>query len=278
VVEKVKETRKVHPRMGCLKLHHKLKSFLKEHGIKLGEKKFRELMREHGLLVKIRRRNARTTFSDHSFRKYSNLVKDKTAKRAEEIWVTDITYVRSQNTFSYLSMVTDAYTKKILGWSLRNDLGMEGPLEALRMALANRKYPDRKLIHHSDRGIQYCSRAYIKLLKKNRIAISMTQDGNPYDNALAERMNNTVKNELLEGRGLLGTLHTCSRKLGKLIRAYNSGRPHFSLDFKTPDEVHAKDLKVKKRWKKKKYEKKKKMSLFEKYKKQNPENPLFNPL
>jgi len=105
----------------------------------------------------------------------------------------------------------------------------------------------------------------------------MTQTGDPYDNILAERMNNTVKNELLEGSGL-GSIHSGSRKLGRLIRAYNSERPHWSLDFRTPDEVHELDLKVKKKWKKKKYEKRKKMSLFEKYKKENPNNPLFNPL
>jgi len=282
IVEKVKQLRGLHPRMGCLKLHHKLKDFLDEHHIKLGEKKFRELMRKYGLLVRKHRRYVRTTDSNHNFRKYENLIKDKIPERAEEIWVTDMTtavaaYIKSFNNFSYLSLVTDAYSKKLMGWSLRNSLTMEGPLDALRMALANRKYPDRELIHHSDRGIQYCSRPYIKLLRKNEIAISMTQTGDPYDNILAERMNNTVKNELLEGSGL-GTLHSGNRKLGKLIRAYNSGRPHWSLDFRTPNEVHALDLKVKKRWKKKKYEKRKKMSLFEKYKKLNPDNPLFNPL
>ncbi|WP_348970633.1 DDE-type integrase/transposase/recombinase [Chondrinema litorale] len=128
-------------------------------------------------------------------------------------------------------MITDAYSKKIVGWSIRNDLGLEGPLEALKMAIKNRKYPERELIHHSDRGrlqgIQYCSKAYIKLLKKHKVKVSMTQSGNPYDNALAERMNNTIKNEFLEGRGIMD-LSSGKQQLAQIIWVYNECRLHWS--------------------------------------------------
>ncbi len=257
VLEEIEKIRQLQPRIGCVKLHHQLRDFLQSHKIKLGEKKLRVLLKRHGLLKPHRRKIAKTTFSGHGFWIYKNLVKDVKVTQSEQVWVSDITYVKSNHGFSYLSLITDAYSRKIIGWSLRNDLCLEGPLEALKMAMKNRRYPKRELIHHSDRGIQYCSRAYIKLLKKYKAKISMTQSGNPYDNALAERMNNTIKNEFLEGRGIMD-LSSGKQQLAQIIWVYNECRLHWSLDFKTPEQVHQHDLRVKKRWKKVDWELRKK--------------------
>lgn len=180
------------PSVGAEILHHQLADFRQQHSIKMGRDKFAKLLRENGLLIRRRTRRARTTWSDHPFRKYPNLTKGEKVDAPNQLWASDITYVPLHYGFAYLSLITDAYSRKVVGWALHPSLQMEGPLTALKMALKSNKV-GKKLIHHSDRGVQYCCREYTGLLRQHKVAISMTEQGDPYENALAERMNRTIK-------------------------------------------------------------------------------------
>ena len=185
------------PSIGVDVLHYQLTEFRRQHGIKVGRDKLANLLRDSGLLIKRRTRYAKTTWSGHRFYKYPNLTIGKTVLAPNRLWVSDITYILIARGFLYLSLITDAYSRKIVGWALDTSLGACGPLSALRMALkANKSRLSNDLIHHSDRGVQYCCYEYIALLKGNKIAISMTEQGDPYENALAERMNRTIKEEM----------------------------------------------------------------------------------
>jgi len=221
-------------------------------GIKMGRDKLGELLRRHGMLVGRRHNRTRTTNSLHAYRRHPNLAKDAVADAPNRIWVSDITYVPVGTGFSYLSMVTDACSRKIVGWHLSEDLSAKGCLRALEMAIAGccGGKPPQGLIHHSDRGVQYCCHAYTKLLKAHKARISMTQDGDPYENALAERMNRTIKEEMLQDRNQLRH-RQAELAVAAAIGAYNAERPHASLDFRTPDEVHRGRLGgLRMRWKK----------------------------
>jgi len=156
----------------------------------------------------------------------------------EEIWVSDITYIRMKKGFLYLALVTDAYSRKIVGYNLSGDLKADSCIKALQMALNGRIYPHRPLIHHSDRGIQYCCNAYVELLQQHRLHISMTQSGSPYDNAIAERINGILKTEF----GLRSTFESftaAKQNVDQAVEKYNYLRPHFSCDLKTPQYKHA---------------------------------------
>lgn len=211
----------------------------------MGRDAFFELLKANGLLIRRRRCRARTTFSCHRFRRYQNLINKLVPERANELWVSDITYIRIGQGFAYLSLVTDAYSRKIIGFFLSHDLSTDGCLNALRMALATRM-TDQPLIHHSDRGIQYCSEAYTNLLKRNGIAISMTQSGNPRDNAIAERVNGILKMELL--RENYGDISTAYKSIKQAIDIYNTLRPHSSLNMLTPENAHARTGELKRKW------------------------------
>ena len=188
------------PKIGTRKLYSLLQVQFRETGIKLGRDGFFELLRENHLLQKCKKRYIQTTNSKHMFRKYPNLVREIKIDRTEQVWVSDITYVRTEQGFCYLSMITDAYSRKIVGSAVSNSLSTEICSRALEEALRGRK-SKTKLIHHSDRGIQYCSKEYVGLLESNGIEISMTENGDPYENALAERMNRTIKEEFFgEGK------------------------------------------------------------------------------
>lgn len=191
VVWKVRQIRKELPRCGGRKLYFLIGGFLDGHGIQLGRDRFFDLLREHNLLIK-RKKGRKTTFSFHRFRKYPNTAKDIEVARPDQLWVSDITYIVMGASVCYLSLVTDAFSRKIVGWSLRPDLTAKGPLEALGMAIGQRS-GGKPLVHHSDRGIQYCSDGYIRLLEENGIGISMTENSDPYENALAERIHRTLK-------------------------------------------------------------------------------------
>lgn len=211
----------------------------------MGRDAFFELLRANGLLVRRKRSYARTTFSYHRFRKYPDLARELVPGRANQLWVSDITYIRVGQDFAYLSLVTDAYSRKIIGFCLSHDLSTDSCLKALKMALVTR-LTDLPLIHHSDRGIQYCSRAYIHLLKKKGIGISMTQSGNPRDNAIAERVNGILKQELLkEYYDNIGIAYT---NIKQAIAIYNTLRPHSSVDMLTPENAHTKTGQIKRRW------------------------------
>ena len=249
VLTLVKEIRNDIPVIGTRKLLFMLTPQLEQHGIKLGRDQLFDLLGFHGLLMRRRKRIAKTTNSHHWLKKYPNLIKELTVTSPEQLWVSDITYVRTLQGFNYLSLITDAYSRKIMGYALCETLEAIGPTQALKMAVEQRqRISPFILIHHSDRGVQYCSGEYVDILEEENIAISMTQSGNPYENALAERLNGTVKNDFFPKRVYQN--HKEAKKIiMKSIETYNKKRPHASLDYCTPDQAHLKDGKLKMRWK-----------------------------
>ena len=249
ILQEVISIRKELPSLGTRKLHYALQFRLASHKISIGRDYLFDLLAEHRLLIRRRKRKLITTDSRHWMHKYSNLIKSLSAIRPEQIWVSDITYIRMMNQWGYLSLITDAYSRKIMGYSLRNDLSAEGCIDALKMALNNRIYNEEQIIHHSDRGSQYCSQQYVSILLENNMAISMTENGDPYENALAERINGILKTEFNLYNSQLGFEQT-DNLIAKSINAYNSLRPHASCDYMTPDEAHLKSGKLNKRWKK----------------------------
>ena len=220
---------------------------LEKHNITIGRDHLFDLLAEHKLLVRQRKRKAITTDSRHWMRKYMNLIKNINIERPEQVWVSDITYIRLINQWGYLSLITDAFSRKIMGYSFRNDLSSRGCVDALKMALENRVY-DHPLIHHSDRGSQYCSQEYISILIENNIAISMTENGDPYENAVAERINGIIKTEFNLHTSQLGFEQTAI-KVAESVKVYNQVRPHSSCDFLTPEQAHQNNQQLKKRWK-----------------------------
>ena len=252
VIQNVLEIRKTLPATGTLKLHEMLKLPLESHNIKIGISYLFDLMREHHLGIRRRKRKVITTDSRHWMHKYNNLVKELAVTRPEQVWASDITYIRLINQWGYLSLITDAYSRKIMGYSFRKDLSAKGCLDALDMALKARMYAMEPLIHHSDRGSQYCSGAYTSLLIEHGIAISMTENGDPYENALAERVNGIIKNEFNLGQSNQGFIET-SKRVQQAIKAYNEIRLHASCDYLTPEKAHLMTGTLKKRWKNKVY-------------------------
>ena len=248
VLQQVLKIRESLPGLGTAKLYHKLQPFLQEHQIKMGRDYLYDLMRSYKLDIRRRRRKVCTTDSHHWMHKYNNLIKDKLFTEPETLWVSDITYIRMPGKWAYLSLVTDAYSKKIMGYCLRTDMSVKGCQEALDMAITNRIYPNNKLIHHSDRGAQYCCKEYVDVLIQHRIAISMTQNGDPYENAIAERVNGILKEEFYLHNSSLGFGQT-KEKIARSIQAYNSERPHASCDYLTPEQAHLANGQLKKRWK-----------------------------
>jgi transposase InsO family protein len=248
ILQYVGQVRKQLPRLGTRKLHHKLIPLLATHGLHVGRDHLFALLDAHKLLIRRRKKKAITTDSRHWMRKYANLAKDLPCSRPEQLWVSDITYLRMGNQWAYLSLITDAYSRKIMGYSLRSDMTVQGCLEALQMAVNNRSYPDGSLVHHSDRGAQYCSAAYIKVLMDNQVGISMTENGDPYENALAERVNGIIKAEFNLYSSQAG-FELTSQYVKQCITAYNELRPHSSCDFLTPCQAHSQQGDLKKRWK-----------------------------
>jgi putative transposase len=253
ILKMVQDIRIELPKTGGLKLLFMLKNEFKEHHILIGRDSFFELLRTNGLLIKTRKRFAVTTNSNHRYRKWSNLIKSLTLTAKEQLWVSDITYLRTASGFIYLSLITDAYSKKIVGYHLSQQLKTSGCLIALNKAIASlQSSPCHNLIHHSDRGIQYCCEPYIALLKENKINISMTQSGSPYDNAIAERVNGILKNELQLNK----TFNNYSQAVAAVsiaINAYNELRPHMSCGNLTPKQAHLTKKPLLKQWKNKNY-------------------------
>lgn len=252
VLQHVLDIRKKQTRIGTLKLHYMLQEPLAQHGIKIGRDYLFDLMREHEMQIRNRKRKAITTNSRHWMHKYNNLIKELVINGPEQVWVSDITYISLKKQWGYLSLITDAYSKKIMGWAFRKDLSAQGCIDALKMAIADRKYPLQKLIHHSDRGAQYCSKGYVALLTDHNIAISMTENGDPYENAIAERVNGILKAEF-ELYGTQQGLRETTTKIRENIQTYNQLRPHASCDYLTPEQAHLAKGELRKRWKPKKY-------------------------
>ena len=251
----VKEIRKQQPLLGTRKMYNMLQGILKTNAIKIGRDKFFSLLKGNYLLVKKRRKHVGITDSNHVYRRYRNLIKEYIPTGPEQIWVSDVTYLSIEKGFVYLSLVTDLYSKKIMGYHVDATLETRGPLEALRMALKNRMHPDSLLIHHSDHGIQYCCHEYISALESNQIQISMSARGNPYENATAERVNGILKYEFYLDRCFSG-LADVEFVVKDTIRVYNNLRPHASCDYLTPDQAHKRSGVLKKRWKNYKRDKK----------------------
>ena len=247
LIGQVLHHRKLQPRLGARKLLVMMQSYMTAHQLYIGRDTFFELLRVNGLLIRRRRQcRPRTTFSAHRFRKYPDLVKGLTVSKAEEVWVSDITYVHLPKSFAYLSLVTDIYSHKIVGWHLSADLSTHGCIAALELAIQTRT-GDAPLLHHSDRGIQYCSTAYVNLLNNNHIGISMTQSGDPRDNAVAERVNGILKQELL--KDAYSGLRHARQEVKIAINIYNRHRPHSSVDMLTPEQAHTKSGEIRRQWK-----------------------------
>lgn len=248
-MEKARDYRRDNPGLGCVKLYIIISALFKETGCMPGRDAFIEILRKHGLMVHIRRRRRyKTTNSNHHYRKYENLVKEVVPYGPNEIWVSDITYVETEEGVCYLSLITDAYSHKIVGWSLGPTLETAYPLKALRMALSGIDAGTaRGLIHHSDRGSQYCSDAYVSELRKWGIRISMTQSGDPLENAVAERANGILKSEWLYKMSIPDRA-TCKAELTRIIDFYNTQRPHMSIGWQTPENVHAQSGEQRRCW------------------------------
>lgn len=246
ILEKVQLIRSEQPKIGVIKLRVMLQDELEQEHLKIGRDCFFRLLRENGMLIKSKRRYAVTTNSHHYFKIWPDLVNRRSAIMPEEIWVSDITYIRCKSGFAYLSLVTDAYSRKIVGYNLSRNLKAEGCIKAFTMAINGRVYPQRPLIHHSDRGIQYCCDAYVQLLLQHQIGISMTQSGSPYDNAIAERVNGILKNEYGLNQTQL-SFDQAEQAVKSAIYLYNFQRPHFSCELKTPQRRHVEDNNRRKR-------------------------------
>lgn len=241
VLELIDEIRRELPRVGGKKLYHMIKPQLTQHGIKLGRDKFFDLLRGSNRLIKLKRSGIRTTYSYRRFNRYDNLFKEYTPEAPNRAWVSDITYVRVTRGFVYLSLITDAYSRKIVGYHLSRTLSTDGCVKALNMALRGCNNPEG-IIHHSDRGTQYCSKQYTSILEDNKMQISMTQPDSPLDNSIAERINGIIKQEFIDCYYLSGVRDT-RKVLKRAVSLYNAKRPHMSLNLATPNEVHDKDCK-----------------------------------
>ena len=246
LLQQIDAIRKQQPRCGGRKLFIELQPFLKEHTIAMGRDHFFDFLRRNKLLVRRVKRSVHTTNSKHHFYRYPNLVKDFTPLKAHELWVADITYIPLKNRFAYLFLITDAYSRKIVGFHVSDDMKVSSATLALKKALAQ-KPPETMVIHHSDRGIQYCSTAYVQLLQQHHAHISMTQNGDPYENAIAERVNGILKSELISR--YYDNIDVASIHIARCITIYNYKRRHSSLNWQIPNDVHKQQGPQIRRWK-----------------------------
>jgi transposase InsO family protein len=250
LLEKVVTIRKDHKRLGGRKLFIKLEDFMHDHNIKMGRDAFFDFLRSHNLLIKQRKRYHITTNSNHWMRKYPNLIKDIEPLGPNHIWVSDITYWKTRGGHHYISFITDAYSRKIVGYHVADTMEAIESIAALKMAIKTLKPGTTGLIHHSDRGSQYCSSGYVKILRKNKIAISMTENGDPLENAIAERVNGIVKGEYLFDYDIT-SLSKAKEVLKAVVKLYNESRPHSSIGNAVPSKVHNNDtdIEIKRLWK-----------------------------
>ncbi len=232
--------RKEHKVIGARKLHDMLQPFMMEHCIKMGRDALFDLLAANQLLIKKRKRKIQTTYSNHWLRKYPNLIRDFIPIAINQLWVSDITYWKiATGEHLYVSLITDAYSRKIVGYHVAETMEAIKSIQALQMALAalDGAAVPLQLTHHSDRGIQYCSSKYVKLLQDNAIRISMTENGDPLENAIAERVNGIIKEEYLNNYQT-ENLQEATKQLKKAINLYNNDRPHMSISNLTPTQLH----------------------------------------
>lgn len=234
--------------MGGRKLYQLLEPFMLEHQIKMGRDALFDLLAANSLLVRRRKRRMQTTNSHHWLRKYPNLIRDFTPYHSNALWVSDITYWKTETGFLYISLITDAYSHKIVGYNVAESMEAIESIKALEMALNNLKPSDPRPIHHSDRGMQYCSGGYVKLLQDYGLKISMTENGDPLENAVAERVNGIIKDEYLDYYDV-NNLKDAKELLAGVIQFYNEERPHMSIGNKNPSLIHATNKTTEKLWK-----------------------------
>jgi len=232
IIAEVKRFRQKQPKLGTRKLHKDLQKL----GFNGGRDQLFNILRKNNMLVKRKKRGPQTTYSKHWLHKYTNLIKGTQLTEPNQVFVADITYLRVKSRFVYLSLITDAFSRKIVGWNLSESLGVKGPLRALKMALKDVKHPEG-LIHHSDRGIQYCCNEYVKVLKDNQVLISMTEQNHCYENAIAERVNGILKHEFFLGE-TLSSFNVAKELVRESIHIYNYDRRHLSLNYHIPAVVH----------------------------------------
>jgi len=235
VVEMVMEVRQQMPRIGTRKLYYLLQDQLMDLGV--GRDRLFAILKANHMLIRPKRSFRRTTDSYHRFRKHKNLIESTTPARPEQIWASDITYLGNRGNHRYLALITDTYSKKIVGYDLSESLGTAGAIRALKMGLRQRSYKEKKLIHHSDRGFQYCCDDYQKVLARKKVKCSMTESYDPYANAVAERVNGILKQEfLLEDYNV--KLPVLKDLVKNSVEIYNKKRPHYSCHMKTPEQMH----------------------------------------
>ncbi len=254
ILDRVRQIRSLIAGLGGLQLYKMLKEDMSKHKVKIGRDRFYLLLKRHNLLIKRKKRYVITTDSNHPYYKWANLTEGIQINDKEQLWVSDITYLDTVNGFLYLSLITDAWSRKIVGYHLSQKLKAQGCIIALHKAIKSLStIPEHgKLIHHSDRGIQYCCRGYVEILLQNGIQISMTQSGSPYDNAIAERVNGILKHHI----GINKVYKNYSEALAAVclaIDTYNRIRPHMSLHNLTPEKAHQTTQLKQKKWKKKQF-------------------------
>jgi transposase InsO family protein len=258
IIQEVIRIRERQKRVGTRRLLPMLQPFFDQHNMQIGRDAFFDLLASHRLLIRKRKRKVpKTTFSSHWYRKYPNLIVNMPVLKPNRLWVSDITYITLKDDFAYLSLVTDAYSRKITGYHLSKRLQAEGCVKALKMALKGIDDTDG-LIHHSDRGSQYCSTEYVEQLHARGIAISMTQNSEPSENAIAERVNGIIKQEFLENS--YATFAQANQAIKEAVDIYNNERLHSSLDMLTPEQAHLRTGEHKRRWKNY-YKKKKEVTM-----------------
>ena len=246
ILQQVINFRKEQPRCGTRKLLVMLQPFLKSNNIFISRDKLFYLLSKTKLLIRKRKRSTHTTNSKHFFYRYPNLVAHFTPLHAHELWVADITYIPMKERFAYLYLITDAYSRKIVGFHVSDDMRVTSAIVALQKAI-DQKPADAIVIHHSDRGLQYCSNDYVALLQQHHARISMTQNGDPYENAMAERVNGILKTELISDS--YPDLKLAMQHIARCITVYNYRRVHSSLNWQIPDTVHSQTGPQIKKWK-----------------------------
>lgn len=248
ILGEVQAIRSRHPRLGGRKLFSMLQPVFIRLGIKLGRDGFFDLLSDAGLLIRKRRRHMRTTYSDHWMRKWPNQIKNFRPTGPDQLWVSDITYWKAADHDFFISLVTDAWSHKIVGYQVAENLAGIQTLKALQKALPSLKGRPHQLIHHSDRGCQYCAAGYVETLLAHGIGISMTESGDPRDNAIAERVNGTVKDEYLSHYEI-HCLEQAEAALEATVRLYNTERPHLSIGMATPEQIHREPILTRRLWK-----------------------------
>jgi transposase InsO family protein len=248
VLEMVSMVRRELPRIGTPKLYYMLKKSFENQSVKMGRDSLHRLLRETGMIIRPKKRYIITTNSNHWMKKYPNLIKGLNINRPEQLWVCDITYIQVGEGFCFLSLITDAYSRRIMGYCLHPTLEAQGCINALKMALANKANYNGRHIHHSDRGSQYCSSDYVGMLQSAEIEISMTENGDPYENAVAERVNGILKHEFNLNQVFTDHAEAIDA-VDRSIDAYNFLRPHMSCNYLTPMQAHQMTGNLKKHWK-----------------------------